>query len=222
MPVKVVIAEDFRMIREIFESTVERAEGYVLAASFPTAAQAVAYIEKNDADLVLMDVLIPGSMSGLVAAEKIKDIRPDIKIIVVTSMPELSYEKKARTIGVEGFWQKEIQEQPLQDIMDRVMAGETVYPSEQVEVPIGNIMSTEFTDREAEVLKELVTGASNREIAAKLNMGQSTVKMHITNMLQKSGFHSRLELALMARHYGIAINEKDQTVESSQQNREDL
>ena len=209
MPYKVVIAEDFRMIRETFENTVKRAEGYTLAASFPTAAQAVRYMEKNEADLVLADVLIPGSMSGLKAAEMIKSMKPYVKIIVVTSMPELSYEKRARQIGVEGFWQKEIQEQPILEIMDRVMAGETVYPSEQVEVPIGNAMSTEFTDREAEVLKELVTGASNREIAAKLNMGESTVKMHITNMLQKSGFHSRLELALMARHYGIAINEKD-------------
>lgn len=203
------------MIREIFESTVERAEGYTLAASFPTAIQALRYVEKNDADLVIMDVLIPGSMGGLGTAEKIKAIKPDVKIIVVTSMPELSYERKAREIGVEGFWQKEVQEQPIQEIMDRVMAGETVYPSEQVEVPIGNAMSTEFTEREADVLKELVTGASNKEIAGKLNMGESTVKMHITNMLQKSGYHSRLELALMARHYGIAINEKNHPVTES-------
>ena len=136
MHYKVVIAEDFRMIREIFESTVERAEGYMLAASFPTAVQAVRYVEKHDADLVLMDVLIPGSMSGLNAAEKIKSLKPDVKIIIVTSMPELSYEKRAKEIGVEGFWQKEIQEQPMLEIMDRVMAGETVYPSEQIEVPI--------------------------------------------------------------------------------------
>ncbi len=209
MAYNVVIAEDFRMIRETFENTVKRAEGYNLAASFPTALQAVKYIEKNAADLVLMDVLIPGSMNGLDAARKIKAVSPDVKIIVVTSMPELSYEKKAREIGVEGFWQKEIQEQSIQEIMDRVMAGEIVYPSEQVEVPIGNTMSTEFTDKETEVLKELVTGASNREIAEKLSMGESTVKMHITNMLQKSGYRSRLELALMARHYGIAISDRD-------------
>ncbi|MCR5221576.1 MAG: response regulator transcription factor [Lachnospiraceae bacterium] len=207
---RVVIAEDFRMIRETFESAVERAAGYTLAASFPTAVQAVKYLEKNDAELVLMDVLIPGSMSGLKAAQKIKDIKPDVKIIVVTSMPELSYEKKAREIGVEGFWQKEVQEQPILEIMDRVMAGETVYPSEQIEVPIGSALSTDFSDKEVEVLKELVTGAANKEIAKKLNMGESTVKMHITSMLQKSGFHSRLELALMARHYGIAIDDKDE------------
>lgn len=209
MSYNVVIAEDFRMIRELFENTVNRAEDYNLAASFPTAVQAVKYIENHHADLVLMDVLIPGSMNGLDAAEKIKSIRPDIKIIVVTSMPELSYEKRAKEIGVEGFWQKEIQEQSIQEIMDRVMSGETVYPSEQIEVAIGNALSTDFTDKEIEVLRELVTGASNKEIAENLAMGQSTVKMHITNMLQKSGYRSRLELALMARHYGIAISDKD-------------
>ncbi len=209
MSYNVVIAEDFRMIRELFENTVNRADGYNLAASFPTALQAVKYVEKNDTDLVLMDVLIPGSMNGLDAAQKIKSMRADVKIIIVTSMPELSYEKRAKEIGVEGFWQKEIQEQTILEIMDRVMSGEIVYPSEQVEVSIGNTVSTEFTDKETEVLKELVTGASNREIAEKLSMGQSTVKMHITNMLQKSGYRSRLELALMARHYGIAISDKD-------------
>jgi two-component system vancomycin resistance associated response regulator VraR len=152
----------------------------------------VEYIEHNDVDLALMDVLIPGSMSGLDAAARIKDIKPEVKIIVVTSMPELSYEKKAKETGVEGFWQKEIQEQPILEVMDRVMAGETVYPSKQIEVPIGNALSTELTDREIDVLKELVTGASNKEIAQKLCMGESTVKLHITNMLQKSGFRSRL------------------------------
>ncbi|MCR5302567.1 MAG: response regulator transcription factor [Lachnospiraceae bacterium] len=209
MSYKVVIAEDFRMIREIFENTVKRSGDYKLAASFPTALQAVKYIEKNDTDLVLMDVLFPGSMNGLDASEMIKIAKPDVKIIVVTSMPELSYEKRAKETGVEGFWQKEIQEQSIQEIMDRVMSGEIVYPSEQVEVPIGNTMSTDFTDKETEVLKELVTGASNKEIAENLSMAQSTVKMHITNMLQKSGYRSRLELALMARHYGIAISDRD-------------
>ncbi len=207
MSYRVVIAEDFRMIREIFENAVKQEEGFELEASFPTAAQAVKYLENNDADLVLMDVLIPGSMSGLDAAAIIKEKKPKIRIIIVTSMPELTYEKRAQEIGVEGFWQKEVQEQPIQEIMKRVMAGEHVYPTEQVQVNIGNTNSTEFTDREIEILRELVSGASNKEIAEKLCIDASTVKMHISNMLSKTGFHSRLELAVKARHFGLAISE---------------
>ena len=126
MPYSVVIAEDFRMIREIFETAVERSENYTLAASFQTAVQAVKYLEKNPADLVLMDVLIPGSMNGLDAAELIKQSHPEVKIIIVTSMPELTYEKRAKEIGVESFWQKEVQELSIQEIMDRTMGGESV------------------------------------------------------------------------------------------------
>ena len=207
MSYRVIIAEDFRMIREIFENAVQQEEGFELEASFSTAAQAVKYLEKNNADLVLMDVLIPGSMSGLDAAAIIKEKKPKTKIIIVTSMPELTYEKRAQEIGVEGFWQKEVQEQPIQEIMKRVMAGEHVYPTEQVQVNIGNTSSTEFTDREIEILRELVSGASNKEIAEKLCIDASTVKMHISNMLSKTGFHSRLELAVKARHFGLAISE---------------
>ena len=207
MAYRVVIAEDFRMIREIFEETVNRSPEYELEASFPTAVQAMEYLEKHDADLVLMDVLIPGSMNGLDAADRIKSSKPGIKIIVVTSMPELSYESRAREIGIEGFWQKEVQEQSIKEMMDLVMSGETVYPGRQSEVVIGNAVSTEFTSREVEILRELVSGASNAEIAEKLNVEPSTVKMHISNMLQKTGYKSRLELAVKARHLGLAIND---------------
>lgn len=204
---RVVIAEDLRMIREIFENAVTDASEYTLVASLPTAAEALSYIEKNDAELVIMDVLIPGSMNGLDAAARIKAVKPHVKVIIVTSMPELSYEKRAKEIGVEGFWQKEVQEQPLMEIMNRVMNGETVYPENIQRISIGNMMSDEFTEREIDILRELVTGASNNEIADKLCIEASTVKMHISNMLQKTGYHSRLELAVKARHLGIIINE---------------
>lgn len=204
---KVVIAEDFKMIRQVFEDTVIHAEAYELAGSFPTALQAMEWCSRNHADLVLMDVLIPGSMSGLEAARKIKEKSPSTKIIIVTSMPELSYERQAKEIGVEGFWQKEVQEQPILEIMDRVMAGESVYPAAQPKINIGDALSTEFTDREIDILKELVSGASNAEIAEKLDLKEPTVKMHMKNMLQKTGYRSRLELAVKVRHMGLIIED---------------
>ena len=204
---KVVIAEDFKMIRQVFEEAVRQMSGYHLEASFPTAAQAVEYVRGNDVDLILMDVLIPGSMTGLEAAKRIKELRPKVKIVIVTSMPELSYEKQAREIGVESFWQKEVQEQTIQEIMIRTMAGESVYPNSKREIYLGNLSSADFTEREIDVLKELVTGVSNAEIAEKLYISEATVKMHITNLLQKTGFQNRLELAVKARHLGLIIED---------------
>ena len=204
---KTVIAEDFKMIRQVFEDTVREAENYELSASFPTAVQAMDWCEKHPVDLVLMDVLIPGSMNGLDAARHIKKVSPKTKIIVVTSMPELSYEKQAREIGVESFWQKEVQEQSLLEIMNRTMAGESIYPGYQPKIMVGEAFSTEFTEREIDILKELVTGASNAEIAEKLGLKEPTVKMHVKNMLQKTGYRSRLELAVKVRHVGLIIGD---------------
>lgn len=207
MSYSVVIAEDYKMVREVFAATVRNSGRYRLAGAFATAAEAMEYCRSAPVDLVLMDVLIPGSISGLEAARAIKAQRSETKIIIVTSMPELSFLSQARAIGVESFWYKEVQEQPLLEIMDRTMAGERVYPSVSPRVAVGNAMSSDFTEREVKVLRELVSGASNREIAEKLSIAESTVKMHITNMLQKTGFHSRLELAVKARHLGVAIKE---------------
>ncbi|MBP3204005.1 MAG: response regulator transcription factor [Lachnospiraceae bacterium] len=208
MAYKVVVAEDFKMIREVFEHAVEGTEGYELAASFQTALEAARFCEGHPVDLVLMDVLIPGSMSGLEAGRLIKAKHPEIKIIIVTSMPELSYERQAREIGVEGFWRKEVQEQPIAEIMDRVMAGEQVYPQSKLSVQVGNAVSTDFTQKEVQVLKYLVAGLSNQEIAEKMFVTERTVKAYISELLQKTGYRSRLELALKARHLGIIIEDE--------------
>lgn len=76
-------------------------------------------------------------------------------------------------------------------------------------VQFGNIVSTELTEREIAVLRELVSGASNKEIGERLHMSASTVKRHISEMLEKTGFKSRLQLAIRARSGGLVINNRD-------------
>ena len=204
---KVVIAEDFMMIRQVFEGIINASSDFELLRSFDNAEDALAFCKTASVDILLTDVLMPGGISGLDASRELKKVRPEIKIVMVTSMPELSYIRQAQEIGVESFWYKEVQEQPLLEVLQRTIEGENVYPSSRPKVALGNIFSTDLTDREADVLRELVRGASNKEIAETLNIAEKTVKMHVTNMLQKTGYHSRLELAVRARHYGIAIKD---------------
>ena len=204
-PYRVLIAEDFLMTRQLFENIINAAEDFELVASFPDADSAVAYTAQKYVDLVIMDIVMQTGQSGLSAAKRIKDTRPETKILIVTSMPEITYIDKARRIGVESFWYKEIQEQPILEIIRRTMQGESIYPDSTPVIRIGNAVSTEFTEKEAEVLRELTDGASNKEIAEKLGITERTVKMHITNMIQKTGFRSRLELAVKARVGGLVI-----------------
>jgi len=205
MPYKVLIVEDQEMPRQLFEIFVKSDPRYAHVASITNAELAIDFCGHGGVDLVLMDVMTGLGSNGLDAAEAIKAKYPNIKIIIVTSMPESSWLKRAREIGVDSFWYKEAQKEPILTVMERTMAGERIYPDETPTVQIGCTDNHDFTERELEILRELISGDSNAEIGARLGIGASTVKYHVQNMLEKTGMHTRTELAAVARSLGIAI-----------------
>ncbi|WP_294475532.1 response regulator transcription factor [uncultured Ruminococcus sp.] len=206
MAYKVLIVDDQKMVRQMFETAVNSSPAYEVAGMAQTAEEAVRICLAQRIDLVLMDVVLGLGKDGLVAAKQIKQELPEVKILLVTSMPESSYIGRAKEIGVESFWHKEVQEQPLLEIMDRTMAGGSVYPETMPAIQFGRIVSTDLTDTEMSVLRELMSGASNKEIGKRLYMSESTVKRHIAEMLAKTGFKSRLQLAIEARGGGLVIH----------------
>ena len=205
---RVMIVDDQFVSRKLFEMYVESAENYEMVYAVETAAFADAYVLKTPVDLVLMDILMADGSNGLDAAERIKKNQPGIKIIAVTSMPEASWLKRAREIGIESFWYKEASRETIQEVMNRTMAGESVYPEEAPKVCLGLASSEEFTGRELEVLRIMTTGASNAAIAKKLNISENTVKNHIRHMMEKTGCESRTALAIEARVSGMVISTK--------------
>lgn len=204
--VKVMIVDDQFIARKLFEMYLESSEKYEMVYSVETAAFADAFVLKNKIDLVLMDILMVDGSNGLDAAARIKKNRPDTKIIAVTSMPETSWLNRAREIGIESFWYKEAAKETILEVMDRTMAGESVYPDSAPKVRLGLANSTEFTERELEVLRIMTTGAANAVIAEKLNISENTVKNHIRHMMEKTGCKSRTELAIEARVSGVVIS----------------
>ena len=201
----VMIVEDQAMPRQLFEAFISSSDNYRLVHSIKNADMADIYCDKSDIDLILMDVCTELNSSGLEAAERIKLKHPKIKIIVVTSMPEVSYLERARNIGVDSFWYKEVSEEPIISLMDRTMAGDSVYPDSTPIIRFGLIDSTEFSEREIDILRELTSGDTNAQIGERLGISQHTVRDYIQVMLEKTGFHSRTELAVKAREYGIVI-----------------
>ncbi|MBO4242009.1 MAG: response regulator transcription factor [Clostridiales bacterium] len=202
---KVLIVEDQVLVRKFIENALADSDRYEASFSIKNADLADVYCQKNEIDLILMDVYTDLGASGLEAAARIKKQYPEIKIIVITSLPEFSFIKRAREIGVESFMYKEDEANSLISIMDRTMAGESVYPDKTPEVKIGLASSYDFSERELEVLRELTSGNTNEEIAAKLCISTATVKTHIANLMDKTGFKSRTELAIKARELGLVI-----------------
>ena len=204
-PIRVVVVDDQYISRGFFEMYVRASTRYVLAASLRTAQEAVEYADSHEADLLILDVMMQDGIDGLTAAGVIKRRHPGLKIILTTSTSETSWEEKARAIGVESFWYKEYDDHSLIDIMDRTADGESVYPTQLPEVSFGRIKRRDLTNRELDVLRELTASLTNEEIAEKLNISANTVKRHLQNVMEKTGFSSRLDLAMHARLLGLVV-----------------
>ena len=207
MTYKIMIVDDQFVSRELFKLYIEQSPEYEVLYCIDTAMFADTYVLKAPLDLVIMDILMNDGSNGLNAAEKIKKLKPDLKIIAVTSMPEVSWMERARKIGIESFWYKDVSEETLMDIVARTLKGESIYPDNTPVVTLGLAKSSDFTPKEIEVLRLLTTGAGNDEIADKLDISQNTVKTHIKHLLEKTGFETRTQLAIQSRVTGFVIED---------------
>lgn len=207
MTYKIMIVDDQFVSREMFKLYIDQCPNYEVVYCVDTAMFADTYVLKDDLDLIIMDILMEDGSNGLDAAEKIKKLKPNIKIIAVTSMPEISWMDRAKKIGIDSFWYKEVSEKTILEIIERTLAGESIYPEETPEVKLGLTKSTELTPREIQVLRLLTTGVGNDEIAERLNISQNTVKTHIKHLLDKTGFNTRTQLAIQARITGFVIED---------------
>lgn len=127
-------------------------------------------------------------------------------------MPELSWVDRAKEIGIESFWYKELSQENILSIMDRTMQGESVYPDEMPGVKLGLADVSEFTPREIDVLRAMTLGESNQSIASKMGLKESTVKTHIKHLIEKTGCKNRTQLAIRARISGIVISDEEMAV----------
>jgi len=203
---KILLVEDDPMARQLLEIYLQSSGRYELVDSLECALFAEAYCTANKVDAVLMDVCTAMNASGLDAAESIKKHLPHIKIVIITSQPECSFIDRAKAVGVDSFWYKSATAEEILNVLDRTMVGESVFPERTPVLNIGNAESSEFTDRELEVLRLVVAGETDAAIAEKLYMSLRTVKHHIQSMKDKTGFRNRTELAVRARAKGLIIN----------------
>jgi two-component system vancomycin resistance associated response regulator VraR len=110
---------------------------------------------------------------------------------------------------VDSFWYKSASFVEMRSIMDRTLAGESVYPDSTPQLRLGNVQSEMFSGRKLEVLRLVVAGETDAAIAGKLFISVSTVKTHIQNMKLRTGFRNRTELAVRARETGLVIGERN-------------
>ena len=204
---KVLIVDDDPFARQLLGMFISQSENYEFTGTLISAALAEASVANRKVDLILMDVCTAMNANGIDAAEAIKKKYPDIKIIVITSQPEYSYITRARAVGVDSFWYKTVVQEEFLTLLDRTMAGERIFPDTTPTLNIGAALSVEFTESELKVLRLVVAGERDQDIAEELGVSINTVRTHLRVMMDKTGIRSRTALAVRVRDAGFVIVE---------------
>ncbi|MBQ6633030.1 MAG: response regulator transcription factor [Ruminococcus sp.] len=192
--INVLIVEDSSITRDMIVRKLSENKDFSVFTAIENAANAEIVCMSGSIDLILMDVCTADDESGLKAAMKIKTLYPEIKIILMTSMPEYSFLTRAIEGGIDSFWYKEYGDVDLLEICVRTMSGQRVFPEQRPSIRIGLSESGTFTDREYEIIGELALGNKYGEIAAHLGITENTVKYHVKNIMSKTGCKNTVAL----------------------------
>lgn len=195
---KILIVEDQALARTYLCSCVEKCTDCEVAGMLSRADAALRHCSEGHIDLILMDICTESDSDGLAAAESIKKFYPGIKIVMVTAMLEGRFLDRAKKIGADSFWYKDSPSGDLVGVIDGTLSGKRFWPDSVPSVRLGNTLSCELSDREMETLRLLCEGKTNAEIAAKLNVAESSVRTYINRMLEKTGYTNRNRLIIAA------------------------
>ncbi len=169
-------------------------------------AEAVRLAHELNPDVVLMDLLMP-VMDGIAATLTIRRERPETEVLVLTSVLEDSAVVGAMRAGAIGYILKETDAQDLRQALRAAAAGQVQLAPEAAARLIHELgapeLHTPLSDRETEVLRWIAKGESNKQIAQRLQIGDETVKTHVSSILNKLGVSSRTQAALYALRNGL-------------------
>ncbi|MCU0466207.1 MAG: response regulator transcription factor [Anaerolineae bacterium] len=159
-------------------------------------------------DVVVMDLYMPGGMDGIEATRRLREITPHTQVVVLTAHTDDERVIAALRSGAIGYIRKESDPQLLvdairaaaagQSMIDPAVAGAVLRDMTQTRVP-----GSDLTEREQEILLELAHGRTNKEIAAKLVIGEETVKTHVGNILSKLHLRHRHQTIVYALKNGL-------------------
>jgi DNA-binding NarL/FixJ family response regulator len=212
-PIRVLMVDDHTQTLRGYTVQLAIEPDIEVVALAEDGAMAVAQAEEYVPDVILMDIWLPGGMSGIEATAIIKDRVPSAQIVMMTASDEENDVLEALRAGASGYLHKSDPVQ-LADGIRQVAAGESpISPSlasrllvEMVQRPEEQpppARRPELTPRELEVLRLVADGLSNREIAAELFISENTVRNHVRNILEKLHKHSRMEAVMFAVRGGI-------------------
>ncbi len=215
--VRILLADDHPIFRDGLKRLLEAESGLKVIAEASNGAEAVKLVKLHKPDLLLLDLSMP-QQTGIEAIRELGSLGASVRIILLTAAVEKSQIVEALQLGARGVVLKDSATQLLIQAVRVVMAGEYWVGREQVSNLVQylrTLMQTTaqearqrkfgLTPRELEIVSAVVAGFANKEIAEHFKISEDTVKHHLSNIFDKLGVSTRLELALFAVNQSLPI-----------------
>jgi len=209
MSIRLLIADDHEVVRSGLTSLVADTEIEVVASA-ANGEEAVAMALEHKPDVVLLDIRMP-DITGLVALERIKRELPQTPVLMLSTYDNPTYIARAVALGASGYILKGASRDQLLNAIRTVVRGENAWSQEDLRRVMGAMVTPRvkadldvpLTEREAQVLRQLACGLTNKEIARSLHISVETVKEHVQHILRKIGVSDRTQAAVWAVRKGL-------------------
>jgi DNA-binding NarL/FixJ family response regulator len=208
--IRLLIADDHDVVRSGLKSMLAGADIKVVGEA-TTGQAAVEFALKNDVDVVLLDVRMPDG-DGLNALGRIKLDKPNLPILMLSYVDNPPYVARAVALGANGYLLKDCTRDELLGAIRTAAAGENIWTRERLRRITGALatprlqadVEVPLTEREAQVLRHMAGGLTNKQIADELGISYETVKEHVQHVLGKLGVSDRTQAAVWAVRNGLA------------------
>lgn len=197
--IRLLLADDHAVVRKGLQLFIGYEDNLTLVGEASDGEELLDIIRDNEADVLLLDLDMP-KMNGITAIRKIKELAPDLKIIVLTMHPEDIYGKTALQMGASGYLIKDEEPKKLINAINKVYAGEQIFSEDLMSNKKKN-KPIKLSQREIEVLKLLSSGHSNKDIAEELEISDKTVSTYKLRLLNKIGGKSVVDLINFSNNY---------------------
>ncbi len=212
--IRVLVIDDHTLFRSGICLLLQRQKGFEVVGEAGDGLEGVKLAKRLKPEVVLLDLHMPGT-GGLEALQLLREDLPQTQVVMLTVSEDAQDLLEALHLGARGYLLKNIETDFLLDSIRRAASGESVMSpqmatrlADAVRLPQKNpkaavVETNKLSPREAEIIVMLAAGASNKEIARKLELAESTVKIHVQGILRKLNLTSRVQAAVFAVEHGL-------------------
>jgi NarL family two-component system response regulator YdfI len=207
MKYKVLIVDDHWVVREGLKLILETNENYEIVGEAEEGKEALNLMNECNPDVILMDLNMPGGLSGLDTLKAMREERLEIPVIILTTYNEDELMVNGLKLGAKGYLLKDTSREHLFRTLESALRGETLLQSEitarvfayqEKSLVAEKSVQMILSEKELIILQAVARGLRSKEIAFDMGISERTVKAHLTNIYNKLGVDSRSEAVAVA------------------------